>query len=256
MPDLCVGTEKPDHGVGVISVVTGSKETTPVIHLSSWIVPIDGLPVRPADGARDGVEKPRRFPAVGADLVSPGMLRKHDFPAPRISTPRDGRRLPCLRGRSEDVGFGGPADRDVAPRTGSVWSFGRAGRDPAAGRERRGLPRPPPGRCSAEIELSGFRPRCLRKRLPDRATMEREVAARTTRRNATDAIRRRFTTVDARTKLHPFPRRLGTDALSRFTMVVGAYRTAPGYNVRPLDTDAGRIGDTDRSRKDRRGVDG
>ncbi len=53
----------------------------------------------------------------------------------------------------------------------------------------------------AELELSVLQRQCLR-RLPDRATMERDVAAWTERRNAAvSSIHWQFTTTDARTKL-------------------------------------------------------
>jgi len=54
----------------------------------------------------------------------------------------------------------------------------------------------------AEIELSVLERQCLRRRIEDRAAMEREVAAWTARRNAATAtIDWQFTTADARTKL-------------------------------------------------------
>jgi hypothetical protein len=54
----------------------------------------------------------------------------------------------------------------------------------------------------AEIELSALQRQCLDRRLGDRATMEREVAAWVAARNATaTAIDWRFTTADARIKL-------------------------------------------------------
>jgi len=54
----------------------------------------------------------------------------------------------------------------------------------------------------AEIELSALERQCLRRRIEDRAAMEREVAAWTARRNAATAtIDWQFTTADARTKL-------------------------------------------------------
>ncbi len=54
----------------------------------------------------------------------------------------------------------------------------------------------------AEIELSVLQRQCLHRRLGDRATMEREVAAWVVGRNtATTAIDWRFTTADARIKL-------------------------------------------------------
>jgi DDE superfamily endonuclease len=59
----------------------------------------------------------------------------------------------------------------------------------------------------AEIELSILQRQCLKRRLGDRATVEREVAAWMARRNA--AVQRidwRFTTADARIKLkHLYP---------------------------------------------------
>jgi hypothetical protein len=59
----------------------------------------------------------------------------------------------------------------------------------------------------AEIELHVLAEQCLDRRLPDRATVEREVAAWAVRRNATTrAIDWRFTTADARIKLkHLYP---------------------------------------------------
>ena len=54
----------------------------------------------------------------------------------------------------------------------------------------------------AEIELGVLAAQCLDRRLPDRATLEREVAAWEAGRNATTrTIRWRFTTADARIKL-------------------------------------------------------
>jgi hypothetical protein len=59
----------------------------------------------------------------------------------------------------------------------------------------------------AEIELSALERQCLDRRLADRATMEREVAAWVERRNAAAlTIDWRFTTEDARIKLkHLYP---------------------------------------------------
>lgn len=59
----------------------------------------------------------------------------------------------------------------------------------------------------AEIELGVLAAQCLDRRLPDRATLEREVAAWERERNAaTRTIRWRFTTADARIKLkHLYP---------------------------------------------------
>ena len=54
----------------------------------------------------------------------------------------------------------------------------------------------------AEIELSVLERQCLRRRIEDRAALEREAAAWTARRNAAVAtIDWQFTTADARTKL-------------------------------------------------------
>jgi hypothetical protein len=54
----------------------------------------------------------------------------------------------------------------------------------------------------AEIELSVLQRQCLDRRLGDRVTMEREVAARVATRNETAAtIDWRFITADARVKL-------------------------------------------------------
>ncbi len=54
----------------------------------------------------------------------------------------------------------------------------------------------------AEIELSALQRQCLNRRLADRGTVEREVAAWSTARNAAGAgIDWRFTTADARIKL-------------------------------------------------------
>jgi hypothetical protein len=54
----------------------------------------------------------------------------------------------------------------------------------------------------AEIELGVLERQCLRRRIEDRAALERAVAAWTTRRNAATAtIDWQFTTADARTKL-------------------------------------------------------
>ena len=59
----------------------------------------------------------------------------------------------------------------------------------------------------AEIELSVLAAQCLDRRLPDRATLEREVAAWEAARNAASrTIDWRFTTADARIKLkHLYP---------------------------------------------------
>lgn len=59
----------------------------------------------------------------------------------------------------------------------------------------------------AEIELGVLAAQCLDRRLPDRATLEREVAAWTRDRNAaTRTVDWRFTTADARIKLkHLYP---------------------------------------------------
>ncbi len=59
----------------------------------------------------------------------------------------------------------------------------------------------------AEIELSVLAGQCLDRRMPDRATLEREVAAWETKRNAAQStIDWRFTTADARIKLkHLYP---------------------------------------------------
>ena len=55
----------------------------------------------------------------------------------------------------------------------------------------------------AEIELSALARQCLDRRLPDRDTMAREVAAWETVRNAATAtLTWRFTTADARITLH------------------------------------------------------
>jgi DDE superfamily endonuclease len=54
----------------------------------------------------------------------------------------------------------------------------------------------------AELELSVLQRQCLRRRLADRPTLERELAAWASRRNAATAtITWQFTTADARTKL-------------------------------------------------------
>jgi hypothetical protein len=59
----------------------------------------------------------------------------------------------------------------------------------------------------AEIELSVLAEQCLDRRLPDRATLEQEVAAWEQRRNAAGhRINWRFTTADARIRLkHLYP---------------------------------------------------
>ena len=59
----------------------------------------------------------------------------------------------------------------------------------------------------AEIELAVLAGQCLDRRLADRATLEREVAAWQTTRNATGrGVDWRFTTQDARIKLkHLYP---------------------------------------------------
>jgi hypothetical protein len=54
----------------------------------------------------------------------------------------------------------------------------------------------------AEIELSVLERQCRRRRIPDRAALERAATAWADRRNAADAtIDWQFTTADARTKL-------------------------------------------------------
>ena len=54
----------------------------------------------------------------------------------------------------------------------------------------------------AELELAALQTQCLDRRIQDRATMEREVAAWARRRNAAaSAIRWQFTAADARTRL-------------------------------------------------------
>jgi hypothetical protein len=54
----------------------------------------------------------------------------------------------------------------------------------------------------AEIELSTMSGQCLNRRIPDRETLEREVAAWEAERNALGgAVNWRFTTEDARVKL-------------------------------------------------------
>jgi hypothetical protein len=59
----------------------------------------------------------------------------------------------------------------------------------------------------AEIELSALARQCLGRRIPDRETLEREVAAWVAARNAARlTVRWRFTTADARIKLkHLYP---------------------------------------------------
>jgi len=59
----------------------------------------------------------------------------------------------------------------------------------------------------AEIELSVLQTQCLNRRLPNRPTLEREVTAWQTRRNADQrGVDWRFTTADARIKLkHLYP---------------------------------------------------
>jgi len=59
----------------------------------------------------------------------------------------------------------------------------------------------------AEIELAVLASQCLDRRLADRATLEREVAAWEAARNATGCgVDWRFTTADARIKLkHLYP---------------------------------------------------
>ena len=55
----------------------------------------------------------------------------------------------------------------------------------------------------AEIEFSVLSRSCLRQRLPDEETLQREVRALVEERNAAQAtINWQFTTPDARTKLH------------------------------------------------------
>ncbi len=54
----------------------------------------------------------------------------------------------------------------------------------------------------AEIEIGAWSRPCLRRRIPDRATLLRETAAWVKRRNAAgDTVDGRFTTADARGKL-------------------------------------------------------
>jgi hypothetical protein len=54
----------------------------------------------------------------------------------------------------------------------------------------------------AEIELSTMSGQCLNRRIPDRETLEREVAAWEAERNALGGpVNSRFTTADARVKL-------------------------------------------------------
>jgi hypothetical protein len=59
----------------------------------------------------------------------------------------------------------------------------------------------------AEIELSVLAKQCLDRRIPDRATLQSEVAAWETKRNQTaNTVDWRFTTHDARIKLkHLYP---------------------------------------------------
>ena len=59
----------------------------------------------------------------------------------------------------------------------------------------------------AEIELSTMSGQCLNRRIPDRETLEREVAAWEAERNASGGtVDWRFTTADARIKLkHLYP---------------------------------------------------
>jgi uncharacterized small protein (DUF1192 family) len=59
----------------------------------------------------------------------------------------------------------------------------------------------------AEIELSVLSRQCLDRRIPDQATLRREVAAWEAERNAMQAtVEWRFTTADARIKLkHLYP---------------------------------------------------
>ena len=55
----------------------------------------------------------------------------------------------------------------------------------------------------AECELSVLERQCLRRRLPDLATLQREIAAWEERRNAqAETVHWHFTTAQARTKLH------------------------------------------------------
>ena len=55
----------------------------------------------------------------------------------------------------------------------------------------------------AEIEFSVLSRSCLKQRLPDEETLQREVQALVTERNAArTGINWRFKTRDARTKLH------------------------------------------------------
>jgi hypothetical protein len=56
---------------------------------------------------------------------------------------------------------------------------------------------------TAEIELSVLHRQCLKARIPDQATLIEKVAAWEKKRNASEAtVRWRFTTKDARIKLH------------------------------------------------------
>ncbi len=55
----------------------------------------------------------------------------------------------------------------------------------------------------AEIELSVLHRHCLSARIPDQASLIKKVSAWQMRRNAhSSAVRWRFSTVDARIKLH------------------------------------------------------
>ena len=63
----------------------------------------------------------------------------------------------------------------------------------------------------AEIELSTMSGQCLNRRIPDRETLGREVAAWEAERNALGgAVNWRFTTEDARIKLKQLYPSIGT----------------------------------------------
>jgi len=90
----------------------------------------------------------------------------------------------------------------AARRPGCPGVPGRAARRLAAKLEFHYIPKHASWLNMAELELSVLGRKCLNRRLPDRATLTREVAAWKAKRNAAEAKADwQFTTADARTKL-------------------------------------------------------
>jgi hypothetical protein len=100
-------------------------------------------------------------------------------------------------------------DNPEHPHPGVAVCGVRAGRGQAADRQARAALHPKHGSWlnMAEIELAMLAGQCLNRRLADRATLEREVAAWQAARNrAGRGVNWRFTTEDARIKLkHLYP---------------------------------------------------